>query len=123
MDRSPVGSGDELGDAVMGDKGTCHRKHKSTDHGGKGLRFSVAIGMLRVRGFCGILEGPPDEERAKEVEQGLDAIGDQGIGSTDHATGDLPGREDQIQKNSGQDGAPPLCGLELEITVGHKIGG
>ncbi len=96
MNLCAVGGGDELGNAVVGDEGTRDRQDESPDDGCKGFGFPVAVGVVGVGGFGGILEGPPDEQGAEEIEQGLDAVCDQGIGATDETTGDLPGRKDKV---------------------------
>ncbi len=119
VDDGAVCGGDKLADAVMGNESAGHREDEGTHDGGKGLGLSVTVRVLRISGLGRILEGTPDQERAEEVEQGLDPVCDQGIGSTDQASGDLPGGEDEIQKNPCQDSTPPLSGLQLEITVGH----
>ena len=120
MNLRAVGGGDELGNAVVGDEGTRDRQDESPDDGGKGFGFPVAVGVVGVGGFGGILEGPPDEQGAEEIQQGLYAVSDQGIGAADETTGYLPGRKDKIQENARHDDLAPLCGLRLDIAVGHK---
>ena len=119
VDDGAVGGGDELGDTVVGDEGAGHREDEGSDDGGEGLGFPVAVGVLGVSGLGGVFEGTPDQKRAEEIEKGLDAVGDQGVGPADQSSGDLAGGEEEIQEDPGQDGTPPLRRLELEITVGH----
>lgn len=123
IDDGAVGGGDELGDAVVGNEGPGGRQNEGPDDGGEGLGLSVAVGVLGVGWLGSVLEGSPDQERAEEVEEGLNAVGDQGVGAADQSPGDLAGREEQVQEDPGEDGTPPLGSLVLEITVGHsKLG-
>jgi hypothetical protein len=62
----------------------------------------------------------PDEQGAEEIQQGLDAVSDQGIGAAQNTTGYLPGRKDKVQENARHDDLAPLCCLGLDIAVAHR---
>lgn len=65
VDCGTMSSGDELTDAVVGDKGSSHRKDEGTHDGGEGLGLPMAVGVLGVGGLGGILERPPNQERTE----------------------------------------------------------
>ena len=57
----PMGGGNELADAVMGDEGPGDSKDKGPDNGGEGFGLPVSVGVIRVGGLGGVLEGSPDQ--------------------------------------------------------------
>ena len=57
------------------------------------LGFPVSVGMGSIRRTGRNFQPAPDDKRARNIEPGFNAIGDEDIGVTEHATENLCDRE------------------------------
>lgn len=95
----------ELANSVPCDEDSRAQQAEACHEGGKGFRFAVTIGMFVVRFPSTDAETVPDDQGGDAIGDGLDPIGDQGIGRTREADENFEGSEGQVgDKTEGANG-------------------
>lgn len=109
--------------AVNAEGEAREQEKEGSCHGGQGFHFPVTVGVFVVRRAFGVFDGTPHHARTEDVEGGLDAIGQEGVGASENAAEDLGQGEKPIGADAGQNDPPPLAGAIaqgiLEGRVGH----
>ena len=78
-------------------------EHDERDRdGGERLGFSVTVGMFRIRRFRSVAKPGPDQKRGRHVEQRLDAVGDEGVGGAEHASGEFERGKPEAESNTAE---------------------
>jgi hypothetical protein len=88
-------------------------QHSECDKdGGKRLSFAVTVGMGCIGWARGISQTTPDDDRARDIERGLDPVGDERVGIPENAASYFRNCEDHIdaQTQESEMGARPPDG-------------
>ena len=64
------------------------------------LGFAVTVGMRFIRRTSREFQSAPNDERARDVERGLDAIGDQDVGVAEQAAENFRRGENQVHDHA-----------------------
>jgi hypothetical protein len=117
---------------VMGRDDLAHRldrdshggdDHHAADHQRR-HRFGLAVaeGVARVRLAPGDPQAAPDDERGEDVRGRLDAVGDQGVGVTEHSGGELRRCQSGVHQNAGAHRADRLVEPRgIRAVVAHRL--
>jgi len=100
----------DLVDGVPAHAGARAQDNHGGEQAGHGLGLAMAVGMVGVGRPGGPLEPRPDQDRYRDVAEGLDAIGHQGVGIAENAAADLDHSEHHVQDHAAHDEARALLG-------------
>ena len=92
--------GGEGADALDGQGSAGAEDHQGAKDARHGLGFAMAVGVGGVGGDGGEFEAGPDEEGRNDVEEGLETVGNEGVGMADEAGGDLGGAEHGVEAHA-----------------------
>ena len=83
--RRPVVGRENFPHALNGERDGSEQHAHGHEAGRERLRFSVTVGMRPVRRARREFQASPDDDRAGNIERGLDSVRDQHIGITEQA--------------------------------------
>ena len=92
-------------DSRQDDPAGGQQQHRGNDCGRQWLRFAVAVGMILIGRRGGHDQSAPDDNGADDVCQGLDGVGDERMGMTGDAGGELGARQNDIHRQAHEGGA------------------
>lgn len=92
----------DLVEGLDGDPEGRADNHGGDDESGEGLGLAVAVGMIRIGGTSGDVQAAPDDDRAEDVGEGFDAVGDEGARVAQEAGDELGAGERDVDDEAEQ---------------------
>jgi len=102
-----------------GDPDRGEQKQRGDDSRGEGFGLAVAIRMVFIGGLSSDDESAPDDNRAEQIGQGFDGIGDQSMRLAGNAREELGRDQDGIDRQADKGGAQAPS--ESGISHGEKL--